>query len=157
MNNINRKLEELKNELAAQGFELGKDWNGYQVYIPQYSQKTYVGLPFIVLVKGDEVRVSTVEESMDYLEFKNKKIVQENRELGEHMKEKIICAVCGTNYMGGQYDDCPVCDWEYDGCEQNEDGSFDYNWQGPNPIILGEARKLFAEGKNIWGEPLKKQ
>ena len=73
------------------------------------------------------------------------------------MKEKIVCAVCGTNYMGEQYDDCPVCDWEYDGCEKNEDGSFDYNWQGPNPITLGEAIKLVAEGKNIWGEPLKKQ
>ncbi len=78
MNDINRKLEELKNELAAQEFVRGKDWNSYQVYIPQYSQKTYVGLPLIVLVKGNEVRVSTVDESTDYLEFENKKMPQEN-------------------------------------------------------------------------------
>ena len=70
---------------------------------------------------------------------------------------KIICPVCGTEFVGEYDDDCPVCDWEYDGIELKGEESWDKELKAPNPVTLGEARKLFAEGKNIWGEPLKKQ
>ena len=33
------------------------------------------------------------------------------------MKEKIICPICGKEYLGNTLDDCPVCDWEFSGTE----------------------------------------
>ena len=66
------------------------------------------------------------------------------------MLNEIKCPCCGYAYKGDYYDDCPNCDWEYEGIDAED-------FKGANPITLGEARKLFAEGKDIWGEPLKKQ
>lgn len=62
----------------------------------------------------------------------------------------IKCPCCGYVYKGTYYDDCPNCDWEYEGVSRED-------FKGANPVTLAEARKLFSEGKNIWGEPLKKE
>ena len=44
------------------------NWNGYQVYEPIHHQKgAIIGYPFVVLVKGDEIRWSTIDESFDLL------------------------------------------------------------------------------------------
>ena len=71
MKDINQQLEELRIELAAQKFERGKNWKGYEVYIPLYSKPVYIGLPLIVLVKNGGARISTADESLDYLDFEN--------------------------------------------------------------------------------------
>lgn len=73
------------------------------------------------------------------------------------MKEHITCPCCGHKYIGEQYDDCPICDWEFDGIELSENEVWDDDFAPPNPICLGKARELFAQGKNIWGEPLPKK
>lgn len=61
MKDINQQLEELRIELAAQKFERGKNWKGYEVYIPQYSKPVYIGLPLVVLVKNGEAWISTAD------------------------------------------------------------------------------------------------
>ena len=30
------------------------------------------------------------------------------------MKFKIKCPICGTEFEGSTFDDCPYCDWEYE-------------------------------------------
>lgn len=58
-------------DLNANGVKKGKNWRGYTVYIPQYKKKCYVGLPYVILVKGDEARISTDSEAMAYLAYEN--------------------------------------------------------------------------------------
>lgn len=43
------------------------DWNGYAVYKPIKNSGFYVGYPFVVLVKDDEARWSTIDETLDWL------------------------------------------------------------------------------------------
>lgn len=43
-----------------------KDWKGYECYEPISGDDiTYTGLPLVILVKGDEIRMSTPEEAME--------------------------------------------------------------------------------------------
>ena len=67
------------------------------------------------------------------------------------MSRKIKCPICGTVFEGNLLDDCPTCDWtyEYDDYTGEED-----NIDGANPLSYNVAKKLFSEGKNIWGDPL---
>lgn len=63
---INAELELLGVEQAIRGIS----WNGYEVYIPDTSKLgTYIGYPYVILVKGEEVRTSTPEESLEYLDY----------------------------------------------------------------------------------------
>ena len=71
MDGLQEKLEEFLEEFQAKSFRKGKRWKEYDVYIPEYEDMVYVGLPLVLLVKGDEIRISTDQESMDYLEFEN--------------------------------------------------------------------------------------
>ena len=59
----------MRYELAADSYQKGYDWNDYKVYEPFYSKPVAIGLPLVVLVKDDEVRVSTEREAFDYLEY----------------------------------------------------------------------------------------
>jgi hypothetical protein len=45
-------------------------WRGYDVYEPlfDYEGVSIVGPPLIILVKGDTIRMSTVEESFEQLD-----------------------------------------------------------------------------------------
>lgn len=56
-------------ELGAKSYKKGKPWKGYNVYVPVYSEETYIGLPYVILEKGDEVRICTDKEAMEYLSF----------------------------------------------------------------------------------------
>ncbi len=51
---------------------IGK-WREYEVYEPlfDYEGISYVGLPLIILVKGDTIRMSTPEEAFQYLDDTN--------------------------------------------------------------------------------------
>ena len=60
----------METELLADSYKRGVDWKGYQVYIPQYKGHPCIGLPYVVLVKNGEVRLSTPKESEEYLLFR---------------------------------------------------------------------------------------
>ena len=64
-------IQELAFDLKASSVKRGKDWNGYKVFVPVYRKRCIIGLPYVILVKGDEARISTEEESFAYLDFEN--------------------------------------------------------------------------------------
>ena len=55
--------------LGANRYKKVKPWKGYEVYKPVYTEFAFRGHPYVVLVKGDRVRLSTPEESIEYLGF----------------------------------------------------------------------------------------
>lgn len=67
------KLESMLDEMEAEGYEKGKPWKGYNVYIPKYSGGPKIGLPYVLLEKDGKIRYSTTEESFEYLDFMNNK------------------------------------------------------------------------------------
>lgn len=70
------------------------------------------------------------------------------------MEDKVKCPICGTEFKGGSFDDCPYCDWkyEYDDYTGEEDDT-----DGINPISYNQAKDNFSKGLDIWGEPLPKK
>ena len=70
------------------------------------------------------------------------------------MTEKVKCPICGTEFEGGSFDDCPYCDWAYLGYEgEMEEDEVD----SANPVTIRQAKELLAKGLNIWGDPLPKK
>lgn len=67
------RIQELTEELCATKYEKSIPWKGYEVYEPVYNETMYIGLPLVILAKGDEVRISTDEESREYLDYQLKK------------------------------------------------------------------------------------
>ena len=69
------------------------------------------------------------------------------------MSNKVKCFICGTEFEGGDslVDNCPYCDWTYLGWENELDPD---DKETSNPVRIRQAKKLFSEGKNIWGESL---
>lgn len=67
------RIQELTEELCATKYEKSIPWKGYEVYEPVYNETVYIGLPLVILAKGDEVRISTDEESREYLDYQLKK------------------------------------------------------------------------------------
>lgn len=63
------KVRELANELGASEVKRVKDWNGYKVFKPIYKGNPIVGYPYVILVKGDEVRICDAKESLEYLNY----------------------------------------------------------------------------------------
>lgn len=69
---------------------------------------------------------------------------------------KYICPICQTEVKEFM-NECPICGWEVSGWDNNLSAEEQQNAdETPNPISVAEAQKLYAQGKNIWGEPLKK-
>ena len=64
-------MMEKVNEFAKQnGYlkaEYLKEWKGYQCYEPimNEDETSFVGLPLVILVSDDEMRMSTPEEAME--------------------------------------------------------------------------------------------
>ncbi len=56
-------------ELGASRYKKSKPWNGYEVYEPMYDGRIVytTGISNFVFVKGDEVRLSTIDETIEYL------------------------------------------------------------------------------------------
>ena len=75
MVDVEEKIREIMEiELLADKWKQGVSWKGYDVYVPVRKKYVCIGYPFVVLVKGDEVRPSTPEESLEYINFKQKAI-----------------------------------------------------------------------------------
>ena len=70
-------IQELLEDLGAQSCKQGIDWEGYKVYVPQYEGTPCIGLPYVILEKGEEIRISSPEESLAYLEYEQNKIIGE--------------------------------------------------------------------------------
>lgn len=71
---MNKETQEEIKQLAldylqGSSYKRGKDWNGYEVYEPVYKEFAYTGLPLVVLVKDDEVKLSSPDEAISYLNF----------------------------------------------------------------------------------------
>ena len=64
---IKIEIEEVMEELFADDYKRGKDWNGYEVYEPLYKKPISLGPPLVVFVKNNEVRMSTPEEVLHTL------------------------------------------------------------------------------------------
>ena len=70
---MNKLIKELIKDLGGCDYKRGVDWKGYKVYIPQYEGNPCIGLPYVVLKKGEDIRISTPEESLDYLDCEREK------------------------------------------------------------------------------------
>lgn len=61
-------LDKINEFAEAQGFERAvylKEWQGYACYeVVREDEASCMGLSPIILVKGEEIRMSTVEEAM---------------------------------------------------------------------------------------------
>lgn len=68
---MNDKFEKALEELGTKYYEKGVDFKGYEVYIPRYSSDVCIGYPLVILKKGEEIRISTVEEALEYLRLTN--------------------------------------------------------------------------------------
>lgn len=55
--------------LGASRYKKSVPWKGYEVYEPVYTEFAFRGPLFFVLVKGDQVRLSTIDEAEEYLGF----------------------------------------------------------------------------------------
>ena len=62
-----KKIKLAIRALGANRYKKLKPWNGYDVYEPIYTEMAYRGLSYVVLVKDDEVRLSTTDETIEYL------------------------------------------------------------------------------------------
>lgn len=63
------------------------------------------------------------------------------------------CCICGTEMDSVGWDDCPVCSWTNTGGEElvyAEDEIDDCN-----KISRAEAKRNFAKGLDIFGNPIK--
>lgn len=58
-----------------QGYEsayLVLKWNGYDVYQPVFSDEmSYIGLPLMILVKGEKIRMTTPDEAFEIFDIMN--------------------------------------------------------------------------------------
>lgn len=70
------------------------------------------------------------------------------------MSYKVICPICGKRFEGGAFDNCPHCDWCYQGFESELDEN---EIDELNHISITKAKENLAKGLNIWGEPLQKK
>ena len=59
------KVTEFAKEKGYDGVQYLKDWNGYACYEPIISDSVlFIGLSLVIMVKGDEIRMSTSDEAM---------------------------------------------------------------------------------------------
>ena len=70
---IKAEVKQFMEYLPVKRYKKGIDWNGYNVYIPKFKGNPKIGLPLVVLVKGNEVRLSSEKECFEYLDYQNSK------------------------------------------------------------------------------------
>ena len=67
--NKSKYIRSLIEELNTSEYKKGRPWKGYEVYEPVYDEDVCIGLPYVILAKDDEVRISTDDEALEYLAF----------------------------------------------------------------------------------------
>ena len=78
------RVRELLYELCAKTYIKGKSWKGYEVFEPYYSRPICIGLPYVVLKKGDEVRMLRTKSRLNILIFvlpmkRNKRVTKKEQ------------------------------------------------------------------------------
>lgn len=68
MNELEKRVHEFALANGYAQIQKADDWHGFEVYEPVYFEPTFVGLPFVILVKGNSIRLSTVEETFERLD-----------------------------------------------------------------------------------------
>lgn len=67
------KIEKVKAFAKKQGYDdvlsIGK-WKGFDAYEPVFNgeEPSFIGVPLLILVKGDSIRMSTVDEAFEQLD-----------------------------------------------------------------------------------------
>ena len=70
---MENKLELCRKKLFASRLKKGIEFKGYEVYEPVYNQPFFGGFSKIVLVKNGEVKLSSIEDYFEYMNFKKSK------------------------------------------------------------------------------------
>ena len=70
------------------------------------------------------------------------------------MSKKIKCPICEKEFQGDTFENCPYCDWCYQGFERDIEQD-EYN--SINHTTIAKAKENLSKGLNIWGEPLPKK
>ncbi|MCD8286733.1 MAG: hypothetical protein LUD50_05865 [Clostridia bacterium] len=65
-----RKIKRIMRLSYADEYVRGYDWNGYEVYEPVYTTPMFIRGPWVVFVRGNDVRVSTDLEGLNYLDYR---------------------------------------------------------------------------------------
>lgn len=90
---MKRRIKELVKELGAKRCKKGLVWKGYQVYELVDKGNPCIGHPYVILQKVGETRISTEEESLEYLNYEIS--IEKMNEL-----EKL-----GDQILSGKYND----------------------------------------------------
>ena len=67
------KIKQVKDFAKQQGYDdvlsIGK-WKGFDAYEPVFNgeEPSFIGVPLLILVKGDSIRMSTVDEAFEQLD-----------------------------------------------------------------------------------------
>lgn len=72
--NVTEEVKDMLEVMEQYHVRWKKDipWKGYEVYSPVFTGKApIIGLPYVVLVKEGKARLSTGEESLEYLNIKD--------------------------------------------------------------------------------------
>ena len=67
---MNEKAKKLLKGLGTKYAEKGVAFKGYEVFEPSYDGDVCIGFPLIILQKGEDARLSTNEESVEYLRMR---------------------------------------------------------------------------------------
>ncbi|MCD8285944.1 MAG: hypothetical protein LUD50_01800 [Clostridia bacterium] len=69
-----KKLMKLLREVSTSQYERWPDWRGREVYLPVYSEPTYIGGPLIYFVRGNRVRLASLKAANKYLDYRYAKM-----------------------------------------------------------------------------------
>ena len=74
-NELKENLKRCCKMLSADSFKKGESWKGFDVYEPIYETEVEIGFPRVILVKGNDARLSSIEDCFLYMKhLKNSKI-----------------------------------------------------------------------------------
>ena len=68
-----------------------------------------------------------------------------------NMLEHIKCPICGTEFEGEQFDECPYCQW---GCTLHDEIYEEDAYDDYNMTSRKEAREKLKNGLTLFGHPL---
>ena len=66
-------IEKVKRYAVEHGYNDVKkieSWKGYDIYEPLLHDDAIIGIPLLIMVKGNKIRMSTIKEAFDYMDRK---------------------------------------------------------------------------------------
>ena len=64
-------IDKVKQFAIKQGYKDIKkleNWNGYEIYEPIMGEDAIIGIPLVIMVKGNNIRMSSIEEAFRYMD-----------------------------------------------------------------------------------------